>query len=486
MKEGYEKASAGDLARHLGLLTATMVVIGSVIGSGIFKKPALMSSQLHSPELLLAVWVIAGMMTLFGALTNAEIGGMMPAAGGQYVYFNRIYNGFVGYLYGWASFAVIQTGSIASISYVFSEYLGYFFAYPHFGEAVEKFSIPIPLIGRIFPLADVGTKTVAILAIVALTAVNYVGVRFGGFVQNVLTFLKVAAIAALVLLSFTIGHGDPSNFTSTAPLSHFHGAGGLVAALLMAMSGAFWAYDGWNNVTWVAGEIRQPQRNLPRALILGTAVIVGIYVVTNLAYLYVLPVETMAKSKLVAADVAEAFLGGYGGAFIAAAVMVSTLGAANGSILASARIFYAMAKEKTFFRRLADVHPAYRTPGPSLVVQGAWSSILVLSGTFDQLTDMLIFVSWIFYAMGAFGVFVLRRKMADAVRPYRVWGYPVIPALFVVFAAVFVGFTVYNDIAMYARGEVPIINSLMGLLLVVIGIPFYVFWRRKAAGGKPA
>jgi len=473
------QSSTIELVRRLGLITSITIVIGSMIGSGIFKKPAVMSAQLGSPELLIAVWVIAGVMTLFGALTNAEVASMIPVAGGQYVFFNKIYNNFVGYLYGWATFAVIQTASLASIAFVFSEYLGYFVRYPHFSETIEKFSIMIPFIGHIFPLADFGTKSVAILAILFLTTVNYFGVRFGGIVQNIFTVLKVAAIASLVLLGFTVGNGSISHFTSPTSFSHFQNLGGLLAAMLVAMSGAFWAYDGWNNITWVAGEIKNPQRNLPRAMFVGTAIVISIYVVTNLAYLYILPVETMAKSKLVAADVAEAFLGKYGGSFIAVAVMTSTFGTLNGSILSTARVFYAMAKEKMFFRKIAVVHPVYRTPGPSLFLQALWTSFLVLSGTFDQLTDMLVFVAWVFYSMGAFGVFVLRKKMADVERPYRVWGYPAVPIIFVAFAVIYVVFTVYSDISNYTNGNTPIINSVMGLLLVVIGIPGYVYWRRK-------
>ncbi len=473
------QSSTIELVRRLGLVTAVTIVIGSMIGSGIFKKPAVMSAQLGSPELLIAVWVIAGMMTLFGALTNAEIAGMMPVAGGQYVFFNRMYGRFIGYLYGWATFAVIQTASLASIAYVFSEYLGYFVQYPHFGETIERLGIAIPFIGHIFPLADFGTKSIAILTILLLTTVNYFGVRFGGIVQNVFTVLKLAAIAGLVLLGFTVGNGSVSHFTSPTSFSHFQSPGGLLAAVFVAMSGAFWAYDGWNNITWVAGEIRNPQRNLPRAMFLGTAIVIFVYVVTNLAYLYILPVETMAKSKLVAADVAEAFLGKYGGSFIAAAVMISTFGTLNGSILSTARVFYAMAKEKMFFRRTARVHAVYRTPGASLFIQAVWTSLLVLSGTFDQLTDMLVFVAWNFYALGAVGVFILRKKMADVERPYRVWGYPIVPVLFVIFAIVFVVFTIYSDIANFANGRTPLINSLTGLLLVVVGIPGYVYWRKK-------
>jgi len=465
-----------EFARRLGFTTAVMLVVGSIIGSGIFKKPAVMAAQLGSGELLIAVWVIAGVMTMFGALTLAEIAGLIQAPGGQYVFFNRIYNRFVGYLYGWSTFSVYQSGSIAAIAYIFAEYFGYFFPPFRLSPALEAIHLHIPGVGDIFPLAHFGTKTVTILCIMFLTTVNYFGVRFGGFVQVTFTFLKVAAIAAIILLGFLLGHGSFEHFISVGPRAS---NAGWLGAMLVAMSGAFWAYDGWVNITYVAGEVKEPQRIIPRALFVGTAIVITVYVLTNLAYLYVLPIDVMAKSQLVAADVAEKFLSGYGGAFVSAAVMISTFGTANGTILATARVYYAMAKERLFFRKMEYIHPQYRTPGPSLFLQGIWASILTLSGTFDQITDQLIFVAWIFYALSGAGVFILRKKMADAPRPYRVWGYPVVPAFFVAFATVFVFYTLYSDITSFSRGETPLINSVMGLIYVVIGIPGYIYWSRK-------
>jgi APA family basic amino acid/polyamine antiporter len=476
MNPGANQKQPVEMIRSLGFTTAAMLVIGSIIGSGIFKKPAVMAAQLGSGELLILVWVIAGVMTMFGALTLSEIAGIIQAPGGQYVYFNKIYNRFVGYLYGWSTFSVYQSGSIAAIAYIFAEYFGYFFPPFRLSPALEAIHLHIPGVGNIFPLADFGTKTVTILCIMFLTTVNYFGVRFGGFIQVAFTFLKIAAIAVIVFLGFAIGHGSLENFTSVGPrVSN----AGWMGAMLVAMSGAFWAYDGWVNITYVAGEVKQPQRIIPRALFVGTAVVITVYVLTNIAYLYVLPVEVMAKSQLVAADVAESFLGGYGGAFVSAAVMISTFGTANGTILATARVYYAMAKERLFFRRMEYLHPRYRTPGPSLLLQGIWASILTLSGTFDQLTDQLIFVAWVFYALGAAGVFILRKRMPDAPRPYRVWGYPVVPAIFIAFATIFVFYTLYSDITSFSRGDTPLINSVMGLIYVVIGIPGYIYWKRK-------
>lgn len=465
------------LIPSLGFFTTVSIVVGAVIGSGIFKKPALMAQQLGSPELLIGIWVLAGVLTLFGALTNAEVAGMISATGGQYIYFQKMYGNFIAYLYGWAVFAVIQTGSIASITYVFSEYSQHFWTLFAFPPHIEKSVVlHIPYIGNIFPLQSFGVKLLTIGIIWGLTLVNYLGVRFGGLIQNIFTVLKVAAMLALVVLSFTIGSGSTANFftdsSSAAPQA-------TIALIVAALSGAFWAYDGWNNITYIAGEIKDPQRNIPRALIVGTLIIISVYVLINLAYLYILPIDTIAGSTLVATDTALKVIGGFGAAFITAAVMVSTFGTANGTIMASARVYFAMAREGMFFKNIGTVQQHFKTPGNALLLQAIWTSVLVLSGTFDTLTDMLIFVSWIFYALGAIGVFVLRRKMPDAERPYKVWGYPFVPAIFIALAVLFVAMTLYGDITAYREGKTEIINSLFGLLLVGIGLPLYIYFKRK-------
>jgi APA family basic amino acid/polyamine antiporter len=485
---GIGKKQPVELLREIGLIAAVAFAIGSVIGSGIFKKPGLMASQLESPLLLLLVWVVAGVMTLFGVLSIAEIAGMFPAAGGQYIYFNKSYGDFAGYLYGWAVFIVIQTGSIASIAYVFSDSLGYFFRFPRLGPAWEAIALHIPGLGSITPFKFIGLKGCTILLILFLTAINYLGVRLGSAVQVFFTTLKIAAILAIVVLAFTIGHGSLANFTQSA-VSFSHGYTPVFLAFIVAMAGAFWAYDGWINITYLAGEIKNPQKNMPRAMIIATATFISIYLLINLAYFYLIPAKVMGakylaaeasgQSYLVATDAASSFLGNWGGSLIAIAIMISTFGTTNGTLMMSARVYYAMAKEKLFFRKLQDVHPRLRTPGPALIVQGIWTSVLILSGTFDQLTDMLIFVSWIFYAAAALGVIVLRRKLPDHERPYRVWGYPAVPALFIVFAMIYVVFTLYSDISNYVNGRAPLINSLFGLLLVALGIPGYLYWKRR-------
>ena len=476
------------LLRQIGLTAAVAFAVGAVIGSGIFRKPGVMAAQLGSPALLILVWVVAGVMTLFGALSIAEISGMFHEAGGQYIYFNKCYNPFVGYLYGWAVFVVIQTGSIASIAYVFSDSLGYFFRFPRFSPAWEAAALRIPGLGAITPFRFIGLKLCTIALILLLTLINYFGVRLGSAVQVMFTSLKVAVILTIVFLAFLFGHGSLAHFTQSSipagtPFSS------VFIAFIVAMAGAFWAYDGWNNVTYLSGEIRDPQKNMPRTMFLSTVIFITVYILVNLAYIYIIPVKDMGarylaaeasgQSYLVATDVAQSFLGRWGGSLIAVAILISTFGTANGTIMMSARVYYAMAREKLFFRKLEEVHPRHHTPGPSLVVQGVWASVLVLSGTFDQLTDMLIFISWIFYAAGAYGVIILRRKMPDVDRPYRVWGYPTVPVLFIGFALVYIVFTLYSDVRLFLAGRAPMINSLMGVALVATGIPGYLYWRRR-------
>ncbi len=467
----------------LGLFIATSIVVGAVIGSGIFKKPAIMAKELGSPEALLIVWVVAGVVTLFGALTNAEISGMIPKTGGQYAYFQEMYGDFFAFLYGWAIFIVIQTGSIASIAYVFSHYAGYFFRLPNFPPATEtSFVLSIPYIGDIYPLRDIGEKALTIGLILFLSAANYFGVEFGGKISGFFSSLKVLAVIAIAVLAVFAPCGTTENFTRDAPW--FRSDLSLVGAFAMALSGAFWAYDGWNNVTYIGGELKNAKRNLPLALIIGTLIVIAVYALINLAYLYVLPVEKMAGSKLVASDLAEAAVGKSGGALVAAAVMISTFGAANGTILVSARVYYAMARDNLFYAPIGKIHPVFKTPANALIVQAIWSSVLVLSGTFDILTDMLIFVSWIFYAMGAYGVFVLRKKYPEAERTVKTWGYPLVPAIFVIFASIYVVLTLYTDIQNKAAGRTEIINSLFGLILTAAGAPVYLFYNRKKKKNK--
>ncbi len=478
---GGRSLSAG-LIPSLGLFSTVMLVIGGVIGSGIFRKPGVMAAQVGSPEILLGVWVLAGVLTLFGALTNAEIAGMIPETGGQYVYFERMYGPFFAFLYGWAVFVVMQSGSIAAVAYVFAEYSGHFIMLHELAPPLADWSFHVRFIGDIAPFKEFGTRSVAAGLIVLLTAINYIGVKFGGIVQNIFTIAKVAAMMLLVLGAFLLPTGGTfSNLTTPSTQIHVTGLA-LIAGIAAALQGAFWAYDGWNKLTYIAGEVKQPQRNIPLGLAWGMLIVTAIYLLMNVAYAYVLPIDVMAKSKLVAADVADLCFKG-GGRWIAAAVMISTFGTTNAIILATARVYFSMARMNVFPQRLGDVHPRFRTPAASLVVQGIWSVLLLFSGTFDTLTDTLIFVSWAFYAIGAYGVFVMRKKAPDAPRPYKVPGYPIVPWVFIIFAVLYLVFTVYNDIVNYraavAAGKPALIDSAFGTVLVLAGAPIYFFYRNK-------
>jgi APA family basic amino acid/polyamine antiporter len=427
---------------------------------------------------------LAGVITLFGALTNAEIASMIPQTGGQYVYFERMYGPFVAFLYGWAVFAIMQSGSISAVAYVFAEYSGKFIPLPEFPQHLANWSFHVWGIGDIAPLKDIGTKGVAAAVIMLLTAINYVGVKFGGIVQNIFTIAKVTAMCLLMLGAFLLPTGGTvANLTTSSSSIHPSGLA-LFIGIAAALQGAFWAYDGWNKITYIAGEVKEPQRNIPRGLILGMLIVTAIYMLMNLAYSYVLPVDVMARSKLVAADVAEKCFSG-GGRWIAAAVMISTFGTTNAIILATARVYFSMAERNVFPAFVGRAHPRFHTPGASLVIQGLWSVLLLFSGTFDTLTDMLIFVSWVFYAAGAYGVFVLRRKEPDAPRHYKVPGYPWIPISFVLFAGLYLVLTVVNDVSVYreavAQGKPATINSVFGTGLVLIGMPIYFFYRNRRA-----
>ncbi|HZQ48338.1 MAG TPA: amino acid permease, partial [Verrucomicrobiae bacterium] len=414
--------------------------------------------------------------------TNAEIASFIPETGGQYVYFDRMFGPFFAYLYGWAVFAVIQTGSIAAVAYVFAEYATQFVKLPELHKSLAAFVIHIWGIGDVTPFKEIGVKGLAAALVVVLTLINYLGVKLGGVVQNVFTVAKVTAMALLFLGAFLLPTGGKiANMTASSALIHPTGLA-LFAAMMMAMQGAFWAYDGWNKITYIAGEVKQPQRNIPLGLGVGMLLVMVIYMLINLAYAYVLPIDVMAQSKLVAADVADKCFTG-GGRWIAAAVMISTFGTANATILASARVYFSMSRQNVFPKFLGTAHPRFHTPAASLVVQGIWSVLLLFSGTFDNLTDMLIFVSWIFYAVGAYGVFVMRRKEPDTPRPYKVPGYPYVPLIFIAFATIYLLFTVYNDVAGYQKAihdhKPARLDSVFGVILVLIGTPIYWFYRRK-------
>ncbi|MEO7767388.1 MAG: amino acid permease [Ferruginibacter sp.] len=465
------------LTRKINLWTTISIVAGSVIGSSIFMKPAIMAGQLGSPLLLLFVWIFAGVVSMMGAAINAEIGAMLPVTGGQYVFFQKMYGDFFAYLYGWACFAVINTASVASIAYIFSQYLQYFIELPHFSTVIEhSWQINMPFIGRLYPLENFGVKTVTIFIIMGLTWINGYSVKAGGTVQLVFSIIKVTSLLLMISLVFFSEKGSANNFIQNSSNLHLSGwalLGGMVAAL----SGAFAAYDGWNNIGFVAGEINNPKKNIPRGMFIGLGLCILLYVLTNQAYLYILPVDIMAKSSLVATDALQPILGNKGVSLIALLVMMSAFGATNGNILACARVSFAMAREGVFFKKIGNVHPKHATPFNALWLHGVWTSLFVLTGSFDMLTDLFVFITWIFYGFGAVGIFILRKKMPDAERPYKAWGYPVAPAIFVLFSAFYFVITLYTDIDNYITGKTHFISSVFGLVLTALGIPLYFYFK---------
>ncbi|MFT3846448.1 MAG: amino acid permease [Lacibacter sp.] len=462
-----------DLQRTLSLSSVIAIVIGGVIGSGIFMKPAVMTLQLGSPLLLIAVWIVAGIITLFGALTNAEAAAMFPETGGQYIFFQKMYGNAFAFLYGWAAFAVFNTAGNASIAYVCSQYADYFLHLPAFSKTVEQsVYLHIPFIGDIFPLQQIGIKLLTILLIVFFTFINYRSMQMGAGVQKLLTALKLIAIFLLIAGIFVSGNGSTRNLFSE--LSDAPQGFSLITAFMAAAAGAFWAYDGWNNITFIAGEIKHPQKDIPKSLLAGLSICILTYVLVNLAFVYVLPADKMAASSFIAADAATVAWGAAGAAMIVLMVVLSTLGATNANVLSTSRVTFAMGAESKWFAFAGKVHPGFQTPGNALLLNAGWTVLLVFSGSFDMLTDMLIFVSWLFYGMSALGIFILRVKMKNADRPYKVWGYPLVPALFVLFTTFFLVSTVYTDIKNYQNGSVTVINSLFGLLITAAGIPVYL------------
>ena len=453
-----------QLKRDMTLVPAVMVVVGSVIGSGIFLTPQNVAAAVQVPGVMIAVWILTGLLTLAGALTNAEVASLFREAGGQYVFFRVSFRDLTAFLFGWMTFTVYGTGTIAAIAVAFAKYTGYFIRLPHLSPALEAWRLP--LVGNIHPFQDFGVTCVAIAAIIAMALINNAGVRFGGAVLTAFTVAKMAAIGGLVLAVFCFGKGSASHFL---PLWGTPESGHFAAAFGVAMIATLWSYDGWNALTFLGGEVKDPQRTIPRALFLGTLAVIVIYGLTNLAYLYILSIGEIASSGLVAADVMDRVFPGLGGAIISAMVMLSTIGAVNANSLATARVFYAMANDGLFFKSLSKVSPKSHTPGRALAAQTAWACLLTLTGTFDQLFTYVIFAGWIFYLLGAVAVFIFRGKYPDLPRPYRVPGYPVIPVLFVLAATWFVINTVIEQPA----------DSMVGTILVLSGIPFYLYWKAR-------
>ncbi|HTP80677.1 MAG TPA: amino acid permease [Bacteroidota bacterium] len=433
-----------ELPRELSLLDSTMVNVGSMIGSGIFLVPATIALYCRSSSLIIGVWIFSGVVSLFGALSIAELGTLMPRAGGMYVYLTEIYGRLWGFLYGWCSFVVINTASIAAVAVTFALSLG-----------------------ALFPMTALAVKIVAIASILLLTFINCFGIALGAMVQNVFTITKIAALAFLALLSFALSHVSRAAFSPVLPDVHFSS---LAGTIVLALGAALWSYDGWIEITYVAGEVRNPDTTISRSLFLSTLIVIVVYTLVNLGMVNVLSVFGMARSTAVASDTASHLLGSAGVIFIASAVAISTFGTNNGFIFTCPRIYYAMARDGVFFRWLAYVHPRTKTPIPSLIAQAVLSSLLVLSGSFEQLYTYVVFVSWIFYALSAVGVIILRRRQPRLARPYKTWGYPATPLLFVMFAL----YLVVQTIAADPR------DSIFGVVIVLLGLPMYLFWQGRS------
>jgi APA family basic amino acid/polyamine antiporter len=467
--EGSPAHSRRDLVRHIGAWTATALVVGSVVGSGIFKKAAPMAQSLPSPTLVLLVWLLAAGLSFLGALSAAELAATFPDAGGLYGHLGRAFGPFTGFLYGWSVLSVIQTGTLASIAYICAEYLRPFVGWGDPSPELAAWGTTLWGVVDLYPLRDLGTKIVAVGALLAVTAMNVQGVRLGARVQDAFLWVKLAILAGIVAVG--VAGARSGSFDGPVLPEAIHpavaGPMPLLAALTLALSGAFWAYDGWINVTYVGSEMRRPSRDFPRALVLGMGLVTLGYLGVNWAYFALLPLEEVRSSTLVAADAVARVLP-FGAALVSLAVVLSTFGALHGTSLVSARVYWAMSRDGLLWKGLDAVHPRRGTPHVALWVQWAWSSVLVFSGTFDQITDMMVVVSWAFYGLLAAAVIVLRVRRPEVPRPYRVPGYPWVPACFAIFSAIYVALSFRENTR----------NALLGGLLVAIGIPFYRWFRR--------
>ncbi|HWB82698.1 MAG TPA: amino acid permease [Bryobacteraceae bacterium] len=452
-----ENQKRTELKRELGAWTAASLVVGTVIGSGIFLVPRSMIQRVGTPEMVAIVWVVGGLLSLAGALSYAELSAAIPEAGGEYAYLREAYGPVWAFLYSWTQMWVAKSGSIASLATGFFYYLTTFFP----SLDVVFYSIPLPLGPKGGPLEFSYGQLFAMALILALAWLNYGGVRLGGNVQVGVTAVKVLLIAGIIVIGLAFGHPHAANGAPIVPLS----TAGFFAALVAAL----WAYDGWNNVAMVASEIRAPQRNLPRALIGGTAAVMGIYLLANSSYFHVLSAGQVAGSERVAADMMHRILGNAGANAVSIAAMISIFAALNGSILSGSRVPYAAAREGLFFRAFARVDPNHGTPGVSILALSAWSALLVLSGRYEQLFTYVIFASWIVYGMTTAAVIVLRFKRPDLSRPYRTTGYPFVPVLFVAAATAIVISTLFDSPR----------ESLMGIILILLGLPFYFYWKHR-------
>jgi APA family basic amino acid/polyamine antiporter len=428
-----------QLPRRLGLLDATFIVIGIVIGSGIFLLPNVIAHHLPSGPAIIAVWIVSGILSFFGALAYAELGAMMPATGGQYVYLREAFGPLCAFVCGWVFVLAVTPGGIAFLSVGFSIYLDHF-----------------------IPLTPAMRTAASLTLLLVLSAVNYLGVRESAWVQRIFTAAKIGGLALVILSAFLAPHAQRASTPGAEAFSY--------AGIGFAMTACLMAYNGWSFVSFVAGEVTHPERNIPRALVLGMAAVMVLYIGANLAYMNVMTVPEIAAAERVGAAVAARTLGSAGASVLSAIVLLSIIGAVNGNILTAPRIPFAQARDGLFFHRFGHIHPRFKTPSFALGVQALWTALLILTGTYETLASYAILSAWLFYTLGVLAVWVLRRRLPDAPRPYKMWGYPVTLWLFVIVSIWFMLDAFVNQ---------PV-TSLIALAIAAAGVPFYYLWRAKS------
>ncbi len=455
------------LIRQLSLFDSSMMLMGIIIGSGIYMTTGDMAQHIPSAGLLLLAWVVGGLLALFGALSFAELGAAMPQAGGQYIYLREAYSPLWGYLFGWMLFFVAMGGSIATLGAAFARYVGYFL--PALGTDNHLYQTELNLFGATHTYTLSVGHFVAVAAILVLSFFNYIGVVFGKWIQNIITAIKIGTLLLFIILGLTIGKTASIDFHLNPTGLSF---GKLISGFGIALIAVFWAYDGWHNLNYVTGEIKNPSRNLPLAVVLGTFLVILLYVLMNYVYLLAMPAADMAGVERIAERTGNILFGENAATWISAAVLISVFGALNGAIFVAPRVYYAMAKDGLFFKKVAQIHPRFRTPAFAIIIQAVWASLLALSGTFEQLYTYVIFATILFAIATVAAVFTMRKTHPDMPRPYKAWGYPVIPIIFI---AASTGICINTLIDESTR-----VPSVVGLIFVALGIPVYYYWKRKS------